>query len=1021
MSRKLYLKKNVLKVLANGTSPYYCQTCPCQQPIPTGHFFADYIEYNQHNYVNTFAPQWKVLNGTWDTDDQILQTNQIEYVNSVIGSWTPSAICTPQSRFYNSYVSITNNYGVRYVLTYTTKQLTQTDNKYILNVPLYKEDKWWNGQYGNSNESNGQATIVSGNATSAVIDNYNLNTLTTQIEFGKSKSSGIISTLIVNNVDNSFRVGDLMTVSSLYNYSITSEDNMAFPVIPTEEVDQNYIPLDNKVEAAVQYYLVRTYEGDQEGYIFSPITPTSWKTGISYKILRDNMLAGRDNVPVANKTYYFYNYGNINGSDWGYWRQIRKVGTKYYGYDTDDNRTIIQYPTTAIVSAKLSASDGRETAPAGEKIDYGIWIYDQDGYEEYPIQFTNSDSQLSYDYRLTNWFNYPDQQPDGVMIDGYPRHQYFITSYGIDNGEEEQIPDTEDYIEWWYQVNFVQDYNSATSTATMDMFRLGYINGQSQSAIISDPILTSMVLTARVEDWQQGEWDDQYVEPPVHWDANNEQFFYYEGGESPAEGEVHPNFINLAFDLPAYDNVGNLTGTQRYYVYTAPQYGVLGNRGNSFMWDDFIASGNSFDTVKVWTEINKSNYQQPNKEMTINTGYYTYKGYPGIETFYPISSNANYWFVMSGDGYGNTTQIPLTGGDSRNPQKCTAVDDPNRPPYWYFNSNFDGSQTSRKWGYFSDIFSGKYVYYPTNVDTPSVYNGTYQIGIVTPIYYDTFYGNVIKADYNQPVQFSYDSIYQKCKEMVNDYCYSFASPFVKYIATQYNYEAVDEHNNVVDIDLSTLLTDQYIQKFYTYDDDTGDIIDVTENIFVAEQKALYQNNNKNQIATWGGNPKSSNDYSIKTQKFVKMTQQEINNIVWTGENWKVDSAYAGNYLAAMKGLYCQILTGFWLRSYNDTGSNMKNATGIRKNGYFYQTLDFDTEYQFGYDLSNIQLLNDLLSADSSTCLTCNSNGNLTTTTVSAYWASISAKVQPTTKISQTNMGDYWSGCQIRVISGVFQF
>ena len=996
MSKKLYLKKNVLKVLANGTRPYYCDTCPCQQPIPIGHYFADFVEYNWDNYM--ILNPADLFIGDWTPASEIFETQQYQYVYTLTPSWTPSAICVPQNRFYNGYIDYMQDYGVRNSMIYTTRELRQVDNNYVLDVPLYKQDKWWNGGFDTDNTSYGVQSIVSGNTAGEVIDNFNLSTMTVPLEFRKGMTSGLISTIIVNNVDNTFELKDFITVSSLNHYALSCE-NLEHPVIVTNVDDQNYIPLMNKSEASVQYYLARVYEGDQEGYIFSEKPATEWQTGNGYKypILQNNILAGRDNVPISGKTYYFryLSYGNEE-----YWRQVRKVGNKYFGYSLDDSRTIVEFPATGIVSAKLYDDEGKQII-VGTRINYGINAFTDDNYYGYPILYS-SDGTITVDQYVNDWYNYPDQDPQEIKIEDENGH-YFFTEYGINEGETEYIEDSNDYINWWYQVNFLKDYNTATYTATIDVVRLGYYYNDElseTSAIFSDPIPSTFVLTARVADW----YDYQYIEqtqPTVHWDPINKQFFYYEGGETPDEGPVHPDFINLAFDLPIHDFNGNITGSKKLYVYKAPQWGVIESRSKNASWADYIVTGYSFDTVRVWNEINKNNNQEPNVEMPVSTGFYINKGYPNSETFYSVHSGANYWYVLSGNG--NDEEIPLTGGCSLNPQKSIAVDDPNKPPYWFFNNDFDGNQSSRKWGWFSNTFSGKYIVFPEDYNVPSVPNIANRIGIVTPIYYDTFYGNVIKANYNE--EGVIPQMYNRCKEMINAYSYSFASPFVKYVVSKYDYKSLDEYGYVDDdVELSALVSQDNLKQ-------TSNTVD----------GYLYNNSHYNQWTDWGGSPKNNGtDYTIKKHQFQKMTTTEINNISWGSDAQRVPSDYGGNYLASMKGLYCQILTGFWLRREDDNYSGINNVTGIRKNGYFYQTLQFDTKYHFGYDLSNLQLLNDLLSSDTSICYTYNqTKTKIIPVQVKDYWAMMSANLQPTTKIKNADLDKLTCACQIRVISGVF--
>ena len=974
MSKKLYLKKNVLKVLANGTRPYYCDTCPCQQPIFTGHYFVDYIEYNLPNRVNIDAYNW-------GDDQQILETSRYSNVLAVDSNWRASAICVPQNRFYNSYIYPYNEQGVRNSLINYTKQLVETQNNYRFDVTLCKENKWWNCQF-SINGANGLVSMVSGNTTSAVIDNFNLSTMVTTLQIRKTQPSGLISSFVVNNVDNEFRNGNFITVDNLYKYALTSStDNK--PIISTAMEEENYLPVQNKTEAVVQYYLTRIYEGDQLGYIFNSIKPTSWKTGHSYKVLNNFTLAGRDNAPSSGKTYYFYNVGYNTSDEEDIWRQVRKQGTKYYGYSLDDNKTIVEYPATGITSARLVTDSGRQIV-VGEKVTDGI-IASYGRYDDHNILSTNNGVLDDDGYTFYYWLNYPTRSPQYVRISGQSG-QYFITDYY----ETEYIEDSEDYFSWWYRVVFIKDYSTATYTATANVYQIGWFNDE--DPIISEAIPSTTVFSARMADYEYYQ-SMNIPQPPVHWDSTNKEFFYYEGGETPEEGEVHADFRNLAFELPGHDSNGNVTGTVKYYVYKAPQWGVYTSLGKNMYWGNYIVTGNSWNTIRCWNEINQSNNEQPNIEMTISAGYYTNNGYPDTQSFYTIHSGANYWYVLSGNG--SDVQIPLTGGDYRYPQKSTAVENQNRPPYWYFNSSYDGRQVSRKWGWFSTILSGKYIYIPENYTIPNVKNVNNRIGIVVPIYYDTYYGNAIKNNSYEPGTDT--QVYKRCKEMINSNSYSFASPFVKYIETKYNYY-VDDGS----VQLGDVIDDQYLIP------SNPSTIEATD--------YLYQQNGFDYVATWGGTP-DGDTYTTRTQKFLKMTQQQINSIIWTGDAWKVSTDYAGNYLASMNGLYCQILTGFWIRNYADRGAGAR-AAGIRKHGYFFQTLNFNTEYKFGYDLSNLDQLNALLSADTSLCYTY-SGANLVKVQVKDYWAAMSGGLQSTTAINNTSLGYMNTGSQIKVISGVF--
>ena len=350
---------------------------------------------------------------------------------------------------------------------------------------------------------------------------------------------------------------------------------------------------------------------------------------------------------------------------------------------------------------------------------------------------------------------------------------------------------------------------------------------------------------------------------------------------------------------------------------------------------------------------------------------------------------------------------PLTGGTLLDPQKSIAVDNPDRPPYWFFPY-----QT-----YHANILSGKYIIDPNNKVVP-----------IVPAYYDSYYGHAINyfsindgisEHWNEDLApWDPNLTYYVAKDMINTYAYTQCNPFIKYVETEYHYTNDALGDNYTDNPTVAQYFQLYKDPDYPF---SGDIADSG---FLWDP--FWGTNNEQYSAQWGSEgPNNDLNYRTRTQKFVKMTQAEIEDkvSVYGGENssrsidWDLSAA-----LNLQTGIYCQILTGFWLRNKNDSRDTQSynNVRGIRKSGVFYAVLDFDTEYKFGFDLSNASQLNDLLSSDSSTCFTYASNTYVnTSTTVSAYWAAMSANLQSSTRVQSTDFSKFYSYCYIRPISGVF--
>lgn len=1005
------MKQGHGKVLAkNSTYPYFSVNCPCQEPILTGHWFADYIEYNMDNQMQMNASYWPYQHidgpgdSSWDIAREILQTNEIATMSSVNVSWKPSAVINPQYQFYDNSVPYHNSQG-SYSVYYRTGMLTETQNNFILPIKLFKENRWWNYYQYHS--------IVSGNSASGIYDCYNLSTIMGELRLSKLQSSGFISSIIVNNCDNNFRTDNFITVNSLWQYSIPVNDNNT--EIPTltagfsNDTYLNYAPLNNKVEAGVNYYCSRIYKGDQEGYVFTVIDPTEYETGLGPQIVWRNTLAGSDNVPVTGRPYYFFRY-NLGDS----WLSLRKIGNKYYGYDLYDQKTIVQYPASAVQSTALqwdnwSSSINRITTGLVACVLEGRWTTDynilstSDGLmlqesngEYYPI------SQFSEQYMGEYWSNY--QYTVG-------RYTYYTTKiydhtgqYFITQPYEEEIIGDINY-NWEMYVCFPTDYNSTTSTATLDVYKFGYYyDNDVQDWVYCSGFTaaSTTILTARVwdyQDYQNGYMQDP--QPQVQWDSNISAFFYDQGGGI----HNHPLYTNYYFTLSTGLDYQQQPIYETFYVYQAPAWGVLKNVHKSMIFDDYIVTGNSYDTVECWTVDDWAMGGEPDQLVPISTGYYCKFNGGNGQGFLATTSGQDYWYVISGI-YDSTINkyvdylLPLTGGDILHPQKSVAVDNPDRPPYWYFS---DGSfnvedQSDRDSDYYSDIESCRYICL-----TGESWGNYRSIGVIIPIYYDTYYGNVINyydtqridgiltEDQSRPI----DTFWPIATRLITNHAYNstegFCCPFVKYNERHDKFNSGENDPTITNFLNGTPTVET--TNYYLYDDHYP----------------------REFMSDWGGD-KSRDDgtdynYDLAYQYFTKMTEQQIRDpfsYTYGTIDWDLSAV-----LPYMDSLYCQILTGVWIRKKSDDD---RSICGIRKHGYFNQLLSFNTEYKFGYDLTNINDLDALLSNDTSICYQRNGNSYVARQ-VKDYWNDIKNTFNRT--ISQMNTSKFRTFSHIRVLSGHF--
>lgn len=1020
------MKQGHGKVLAkNSTYPYFSVNCPCQQPILTGHWFIDYIEYNMDNQMQMNASYWPYQHvdgpndSSWDIAREILQTNEIAAMSSVNVSWKPSAVINPQYQFYDNSVPYHNSQG-SYSVYYRTGMLTETQNNFILPIKLFKENRWWNYYQYHS--------IVSGNSTSGIYDCYNLSTIMGELRLSKLQSSGFISSIIVNNCDNNFRTDNFITVNSLWQYSVSVNDNNT--EIPTltafysDDSELDYAPLNNKVEAGVNYYNSRIYKGDQEGYLFTMIDPTEYETGLGPQIVDRNMLAGSDNVPITGRVYYFhqYNYGDN-------WLTLRKIDNKYYGYDLYDQKTIVQYPASAVQSTSLQWDDWSSSI---NRITTGLlvqvsarYLYDEnllstadgvlrqeedgyfrpvltqqdqqqgqtwsnytqqiDGYDYYFIKLDNQSGQF-YEWDLYSHRPYPTEtQTEVIQQEGYDRT---VTST----------------YTWQYYIIFPKQYDAATSACTANVYKFGECYedlNYSTTYVTGFTAASTVILTARVrdyQDYQHGHMQDP--QPQVQFDNNISAFFYDQGGGI----HNHPLYTNYYFTLSTGLDYQQQPIYETFYVYQAPAWGVLTNAHNTMTFGNYIVTGNSLDTVNCWTVDDWAMGGEPDQQIPISTGYYGRCAGGRGEGFLAITSGQDYWYVISGI-YDSTVNkyvdylLPLTGGDISHPQKTVAVDNPDRPPYWYFNdADYNVDRQKRDTDYYTDIESCRYI--PLTGESWGNYRS---IGIVVPIYYDTYYGNLVNfyhtqridgiltEDQSRPV----DTFWPIATRLITNHAYNstegFCCPFVKYNERHDKFNSGQNDPTITNFLNGTPTVET--TNYYLYDDHYP----------------------REFLSDWGGDkPRDDGtdyNYDLAYQYFTKMTEQQIRDpfsYTFGTIDWDLSAV-----LPFMDGLYCQILTGVWIRKKSDDD---RSICGIRKHGYFNQLLSFNTEYKFGYDLTNINDLDALLNNDTSICYQ-RVNNTYVPRQVKDYWNDIKNTFNGT--ISQMNTSKFRTFSHIRVLSGHF--
>ena len=1031
MNEKLYLKNGQLKVLTvDGLHPMYSDHCCCQEPVLTGKWFADIFEYYPKSTLRlngSQLPRGEYKHPTIQLDDPtLMQTNFPNY--------RPSAIPVYQPYFYNA--SIRSTFGLndpRLGLAYRTRLLTISGNQFVYDQQLYKNYGDWVHP-----EEEGSIQIVSGNTnsdvTSSVVYNYSLSTITTPVSFNQTFGSGFLSTFILNNTDNEYTQDIFVEASSLIEYSTKNNpnDSYFYPTITasyeednTEYVDQ-YTPLNEKIYTDTQIYINRIFKGSQEGFLFDKTSPNQFFDDTLYSIVSNvndaPIIGSEDYQPLTGRTFYFSYHVTESDSPLG-WRYVVKKDNKYYRYSTYDDKTILQVPSSIVISGTTNqppnvalpdqviesgiVSPNIITAlvknvyqvtltydqPQIIKVTSGLWGFDQNEYMSQEALSTISDGVVTYS-ELYDWYNHqttPGQGWDDSVLIINPTTNLPQTGQCMLVGTEYWFPDDaqesyydEDtgittYYYWYYSLGFFRDYDSVTSTATMQMYKFGYNSntGEYITGYFDTP--KTVVINVSGYNQQTGEYDKV-----TNWDSTDHYFYYNEGSTQ----NYYPGYQDLYFQMNEWVTQfqPRESGMVRYYIYKAPKWGALLSVDRQYLIidKDYIVTGASYDSLRAY---DMNNYYD---EMTILTGWWTEVYDHGYHNAL-VTSGQNYWYAT--DNYNNKT-IPLTGGTYLDPQKSIAADDPDRPPYWW---NEDGRSTP-------SIMSGRY--FTPNDNIPRV---------LVPIYYDSQYGHIINHLYTNnyvPANFAailqpviWNPAYFLAKDMINKHSFQYLNPLFRFEIIKRHYDS-NQGGVQQNPTIAQYFTPDFIDEGYQI---SGDIV---KSHYLYEYWSSYVQNNAEQ---WGGSGQDSGsntdiEYTTCTFRFVIPTPQQIAELNLTYEDYinPNDLVNFGLY----DSIYCQVLTGFWIRKKDDNDERC----GIRKHGFVHMNITPSYEYKLGYDLSNIADLNAQLSQDTSICYT-KSGNQIVATHVNDYWSSVSAKLQSTSHIQDFNLTDFWSVAYVRPISG----
>lgn len=320
---------------------------------------------------------------------------------------------------------------------------------------------------------------------------------------------------------------------------------------------------------------------------------------------------------------------------------------------------------------------------------------------------------------------------------------------------------------------------------------------------------------------------------------------------------------------------------------------------NSYVWlNDYTEEspplywqkdGNTYYTYNGPYYIEDQTYNQIVEVLTGN-GFYTCKDGSFYEVKY--NSTSGWYFITYNSSPENYTYI-LSGGTSTEP-----------PPYNYTEDDVFYKVGQANW------------WRRKNDDN---------IHLLIDAYYDIRFGDLINI--YSPAPYYGRENYDANRAFFNaKYNHKNMSPLVKYDTVRR--EWIADRIDVSTTTIASFLTSRNLDDI------------VTNSNFING----YSNIDNPAAVQFGLDEGYNNNISITTFRFSKPTAEEIQS------KW---NDYYNNSMSSVLddlcGVYCQILTGVFIKPNSDSPKNIYNRNmqyQFRANGTFYQTLQFGKEYYF---------------------------------------------------------------------------
>ena len=277
-------------------------------------------------------------------------------------------------------------------------------------------------------------------------------------------------------------------------------------------------------------------------------------------------------------------------------------------------------------------------------------------------------------------------------------------------------------------------------------------------------------------------------------------------------------------------------------------------------------------------------------EVLTGNGFYTCKGGYFYELKY--NSTSGWYFITDIDSPENYTYV-LSGGTSTEP-----------PPYNYTeNDDFYKVGQANWWRWKNDD----------------------EIHLLIDAYYDIRFGDLINI--YSPASYYGSENYDANRTFFNaKYNHKNMSPLVKWDTIRREWFSEAENDPTTTI--VSFLTSNNLDDI------------VTNSNFING----YSNIDNPAAVQFGLDEGYNNSISITTFRFNKPTAQEIQS------NWNdYYNDSMSSVLDDLCGVYCQILTGVFVKPNSESPKNIYNRNmqyQFRANGTFYQTLQFGKEYYF---------------------------------------------------------------------------